>query len=98
MPPGLALEIPCACATLRACRFTSFIAENAKKTAKSSFPPVIGKARNARIAAQRNSRRSFRRLRQLTQVRVRPHHARPLAVAVALAPAEGRIGIEEVTS
>src|SRR6185437_15821980 len=42
------------------CPFTSFIAKSAGKTARFWSVPAIGKALNARNAAQRSSRRNFR--------------------------------------
>ena len=61
--PVSRLEIPVAAATVWPCRYTNFIVNSARRTAKSWYVPALGKGRNVRSAARPSWPRSSRSLR-----------------------------------
>jgi hypothetical protein len=94
---ALALELSTCAAILTACRFTSFIATNASRIAKSLFAPAIGPEPNARAAARRSWPRNFPFLLPPPRAAAvkRRRAAEPRDPAGCAAPA-GRIRIEYV--
>jgi hypothetical protein len=82
------LEIFAAPVTLHSCRFTSFIAINAGKTAKSLSAQAMARMRNARIAIRKNLRRNCQHsLRPLPGTNHIPEMAAGVAGDIAVAAA-----------
>jgi hypothetical protein len=72
-----ALQSPPFAVSSGPCRFTSFIATNARRTARFWFAQAIGKGPHARIVVPRNSVRSSPSLRRPFQTVVPTRHLAP---------------------
>jgi len=82
---GFILEIFASAAIFVSCQSMNFIAENAGRTAKFSSAHAIGKARSARNAVPRRSRKSFLPSPQRTRAQAQ---LRKKAAAVAAQAAD----------
>lgn len=84
-PASFALEVFGGAVIFVTCRFTSFTARNAGRTAKSWSVRAIGGAQNARSAARPSSRRNFRCLPRPMPAAAEALHPNAPAVAAGQA-------------
>jgi hypothetical protein len=90
----LPLEIFLPPVIFSSCLSTSFIANNARATAKSSCVPAIGRGPGARIVVQRNCPRNFPCSPRPVRVAVLRHRGVPVAVVVVAVAAIAMAGID----
>ncbi len=94
------VEISHAPVIFPSCRSTSFIAESARRTAKSWCVQAIGREQNVRIAVRASWRKSFLPSHLVRQVKAHlPRTVVPASrVPAACAAPAGRTGTEEIIS